>query len=107
MCAAMPSAHQPQTVRFAHRSAAAHGHNPGAHQLFDAVRSEQLDQAGYLIAWTRHFDHQRAASDVDNARTVNIRNLHDFGALSSRLARDFDQRQLTLYARILTQVTDL
>ncbi len=63
------------------RGAAAHGHDAGAHQLLDAVRAEQLDQAVDFGRWPGHFDHERARRHVHDARAVDVGNLHDLGAL--------------------------
>src|SRR5579859_160831 len=87
--------------------AAAHGDHARADKLFDAVRSEQLDQAVHFDGRPGHFDHQRRAGDIDDSGPIDVGNLHDFGALWRRFARDFDQRELALEARVFGQVTDL
>src|SRR5919199_1492033 len=86
---------------------AAHGDHARADELLDAVRPEQVNQAVDLHGRASHFDHQRPGRDIDDARAVDVGDLHHLGALRRGLAGHLDQRQLALDAWVFAQVADL
>src|SRR5581483_4452857 len=83
-----------------------HGHDAGPDQLLNAEALQQTDEGVDLLRISGDLDHHRTQRHVDDARAVDVHELHDLGP-SRRLAGDLDERQLAHDGLILREVRDL
>jgi len=70
----------PSPCRCEKARAAEHRHLPGAHDLLDADRLQQLDQRVDLVLGARHLDHVGAVRDVDDLAAEDVDDVHHLAA---------------------------
>src|SRR3954470_23916392 len=75
------------------REPARHRHTAGAHHLHHAVGPQHFDQAVDLVLRAGGLDDERLGADIDDARAVDVDELHD---VRPRLARGghLDEREI-------------